>query len=103
MITVRKLQSLPPKTRLRKIITLMEEWERGFTRRKHVDRDYQRRVMRLLIDEPELLQPAHIRGISRCIELLKTPPADEDRDLFLRVLHNIRYGIMDTLGIAPAD
>lgn len=103
MITVRKLQSLPPKTRLRKIITLMEEWERGFTPGKQLDRDYQRRVMRLLIDQPELLQPAHIRGISRCIELLEIPVADEDRELFLRVLHNIRYGIMNALGLAPAD
>ncbi len=103
MITVRKLQSLPPKTRLRKIVTLMEEWEHGFTRRKNVDRDYQRRVMRLLLDQPELLQSAHILGITRYLELIETPIEDEDRELFLRVLHNIRYGIMDTLGLAPAD
>jgi len=150
MITVNKLRSLPPKTRLRKIITLIEEWERAYTYQHSADSMYQRDVLRLLAEEPsEAVQPL-LDVIDQILGLLSgeffpdnrgthaagrddrgTHTAGKDdrgpdaagrdsrrpaysgegrrqvntpeADTVLRLLQHVRYGLMDALGVAPAD
>ena len=180
MITVNKLRSLPPKTRLRKIITLIEEWERAYTYQHSADSMYQRDVLRLLAEEPsEAVQPL-LDVIDQILGLLSGEFFPDDRgtdaagrdnrethvagrddrgtdaagrdnrethaagrddrgthtagkddrgpdaagrdsrrpaysgegrrqvntpeaDTVLRLLQHVRYGLMDALGVAPAD
>jgi len=130
MITVNKLRSLPPKTRLRKIITLIEEWEREYTYRHSADSLYQRDVLRLLAEEPsEAVRPL-LDVIDQILGLLSGESFQDSRgpdatgkdsrgpaysgevrrqasipeaDTVLRLLQHVRYGLMDALGVAPAD
>jgi len=105
MITVRKLRSLPPKTMLRKILTLMEEWEQGLATGREGDRDYLRKVLNLLQERDDLLTLPQLRAAAGLVELLALPGAPDSTDpqRLLRLLHHLRYGIMGTLGAAPAD
>lgn len=130
MITVNKLRSLPPTTRLRKITTLIEGWERAYRYRRSSDPVYQRDVLRLLAEEPsEAVRPL-LDAIEQLLGLLSeglfpddpgmdakrkdsrrpassgedSPPAySADTDTVLRLLQHVRYGLMDALGAAPAD
>jgi TrmH family RNA methyltransferase len=116
MITIEKLRTLPPKTMLRKILTLMEAWEREDTSLpvfpgKRSGDEYRSRVLRLLLDQGSFLTAAQQRAAEELAGLLeKTADGEgEERSPFfaskasLRLLHHLRYGIMDRLGIARAD
>lgn len=132
MITPEKLQTLPPKTMLRKILTLMETWEQKDSSApvpptgRYSDREYRCRVLKLLRDRKDLLTAAQLRAVEELLELLEPlgplepveapgpgePPAavvaaarakPQASEHFLRLLHHLRYGIMEKLGIAPAD
>lgn len=116
MITPEKLQTLPPKTMLRKILTLMETWEQkdssvpGVPAVGYIDREweYRVRVLELLRGRTDLLTAAQLRAVEELLEVLRPPgppepPGPQASEHFLRLLHHLRYGIMEKLGIAPAD
>jgi len=98
MITLQKLKSLPPKTRIRKIITMLEELETQLLRGKSPDRYYIRQVLQLLEGEEKLLSTELQTEVDRLIRL-----PIEHSEVFFHSLHNVRYGVMAALGIVPAD
>ena len=98
MITVHKLKMLPPKTKVRKIITMLEEWERQLVRGTRFDHYYMRQVLQVLAAEQEVLS----QDLRTEVENLVHLPI-ENSDDFIRSMHNVRYGIMAALGIVPAD
>ncbi len=98
MITIQKLKTLPPKTRVRKIITMLEEWERSLRTGGKLDHYYLRQVLQLLSAEEALLTPA-LRGEVDKLISLPIEPGEQ----YLHTLHNVKYGIMSALGIVPAD
>ncbi|MGC9311313.1 MAG: TrmH family RNA methyltransferase [Sediminispirochaetaceae bacterium] len=120
MITVNKLRTLPPKTRLRKIITMIEGWERAYRYRRSSDPVYQRDVFRLLAEEPSDAVRPLLDVIEQILGLLSEGPFPDDpgtdakrkhsrpansadTDTVLRLFQHVRYGLMDALGVAPAD
>ena len=98
MVTIQKLKTLPPKTRVRKIITMLEEWERGLRKGARLDSHYLRQVLQLLAEEDPLL---HL-SLRTEVEKLKGLPVEPTAE-YLHTLHNVKYGIMSALGIVPAD
>lgn len=101
MITLRKLQSLPRKTRLRKILTMLEEWSRDPEGRLLPERSYGRGVMELLSGD-ERLEDRHreaAQRISRAWVERRGVPDEQ----FRRDLSHLRFGLMEYLGAAPAD
>ena len=98
MITLQKLKSLPPKTMIRKIITMLEEVETQLLRGEIPDRYYIRQVLQLLEGDENFLSPELRREVGRLIQLPM-----EHSEAFLHSLHNVRYGVMASLGIVPAD
>jgi RNA methyltransferase, TrmH family len=98
MITLQKLKTLPPKTRVRKIITMLEEWERTLASGGGVDQHYMRQVLLLLASEAMLLSPV----LREEVEKLSALPV-EPTEHYRHTLHNVKYGIMAALGIVPAD
>ncbi len=98
MITIQKLKTLPPKTRVRKIITMLEEWERSLRGGARLDAHYIRQVLQLLVEEDELLHLPLQTEAKKLKGLSVEPTAD-----YLHTLHNVKYGVMSALGIVPAD
>jgi len=98
MITIYKLRTLPPKTRVRKIITMLEEWEKRLSRDDTLDKYYMGQVMKELAAEEQLLS-AQLRGE---VDKLMALPIENSKQ-YIHTLHNVRYGIMAALGIVPAD
>jgi len=106
MITIRKLKSLPPRTRLRKIVTLLEDWERKLVQGDSVDRLYYRQILELLLEEPdEAMQPYHaaIQNLIFCLRSGFSEQDEKSSPAIQRNLHHLRYGFMNSLGIVPAD
>lgn len=98
MITIHKLRTLPPKTRVRKIITMLEEWEDRLSRGDTLGKYYMRQVLKELSAEEQVLSP-QLRGeVDKLIAL----PIENSKQ-YIHTLHNVRYGIMAALGIVPAD
>lgn len=128
MITVHKLKSLPPKTRIRKVITLLEEWEKKFHTGVSYDRHHQYRILSMMAEEGEFVSEGERKSSAKLAERLKEgftaspfigDPSEtekggtgrsgetyvllpEERD-FLREMQNLRYALMDDLGVVPAD
>lgn len=98
MITIQKLKTLPPKTRVRKIITMLEEWERSLRSGARLDQHYIRQVLQLLAEEDQLLNQ-NLRTEAEKLKGLPMAPTEQ----YLHALHNVKYGIMSALGIVPAD
>ncbi|MFW6288665.1 MAG: TrmH family RNA methyltransferase [Spirochaetota bacterium] len=104
MITVRKLASLPAGTRRRKIVRLLEGWERD---RTMPERQYLIDVMNLLVADGAL--PPGVREAAR--KALETagsqggwerPRAVQD-DAMVRALSTLRHLLMRHLGIEAGD
>lgn len=95
MIHPKKLASLPKKTRLRKIVTLIEEWERLLDGNAPPERSYVRDVLSLLKEDPRLDE-----GVYALAEEISGmwPEADA-----YRRLDHLKYALMGKLGITPAD
>ncbi len=98
MITIHKLKTLPPKTKVRKIITMLEEWEKQLLQGIRFDHYYMQQVLQVLADEQELLSAEICSEVEKLINV----PVENSVE-FVRSLHNVRYGIMAALGIVPAD
>lgn len=100
MITLRKLRSLPRKTRLRKILSLLEQWSSASRREPLPDAVYGRGLMETLAGDEQL--PELLREAARRLAGGWHPDAAGD-ERFLRDLEHLRFGLMEQLGAAPAD
>lgn len=94
MFTLRKLQSLPPKTRLRKIALIFQQAEISLGSGATIDLPYIYSLMDLLSDEP--LNPAYIREIRK---LRASGFAGQEK----MSLNRLRHGLLQFLGAEPAD
>lgn len=90
MITIRKLTTLAPGTRRRKIVRLLEGWERGTV---SLSGDYLRDLAGLVQTDHGLSE--HVRGAARA---LGDAPGD-----VRRVINTLRHALSAELGVAPAD
>ena len=100
MITLRKLETLPRKTRLRKIVTLLQEQEFTAHAGNRPDTRYAAGLVRLVLKEKNLSE--EYKGVcENALALLETPvrPPEE----ILRSLSGVRHGLMNHLGAEPAD
>jgi RNA methyltransferase, TrmH family len=107
MISIAKLKTLPRKTRLRKIITIIQDMEYRLSppsaARGPVDTEYLGHILNILAEEPKL--PAWLREkMSREDLLLRTAasPATEPEGL-RRLCNDVRTGLQQYFGIEPAD
>ncbi|MFW6312479.1 MAG: TrmH family RNA methyltransferase [Spirochaetota bacterium] len=91
MITIRKLQSLPPGTRHRKIVRLLESWERSG---EFPAARYRRELAASVEADPDL--PAVVREAARALPL-------SDGDGLRRDANVLRHALMRHLGAEPAD
>jgi TrmH family RNA methyltransferase len=129
MITLRKLRSLPRKTRLRKILTLLEEWGRDPRGGTLPEAAYLRAVMDSLSEDerlPQLLRETAARlreaaaaglppgggettgrkeGARGAGEAGRAGGEGEERPApdRMRELEHLRFGLMEYLGATPAD
>lgn len=96
MITIRKLESLPPKTRIRKAAALLQGLELTVQESGSVDSRYAADLLRLLGREDEL--PEEIRDrFSEFAEGVKRDGID------IREINACRHLILRFLGTEPAD
>ena len=93
--SLRKLQSLPSRTRLRKIVLLLQSMELAALRGEPVDLDYLRGIVELLEQEPRI--PQRRRG--RIAELSREMG---EKDL-LRLVNGVRHLLLAELGAEPAE
>lgn len=111
MITVAKLASLPPKTRLRKTVTLIEEWERSLQHGVPSDFEYQRRVIEILLEDAsarldpwrDLITKILVHLDQQSSNVQEAARSGAENVLLLREFQHLRYGLMNSLGITPAD
>ena len=94
MITIRKLQSLPPGTRHRKIARLLESWERTG---EFPDDRYLRDLAVSIEGDSDL--PASVRDAARTLR----PEEAGIPDDLLRAANALRHALSRHLGAEPAD
>ncbi len=111
MISAKKLSTLPRKTRLRKIVTLLEEWGRLLEQGKPPLYSYVSEVLVLLCEEKRVDEPV------RCLadEIRHSWPRShgafssgataeaEAYEELRRRLEHLRFALMESLGLSPAD
>ncbi len=96
MISPRKLASLPRKTRLRKILTLVEEWGRAIERGTGPPRGYLVEVLELLREEKRV--DGRVRELAGEIREDYVENADVRRKI-----EHLRFSLMESMGLSPAD
>jgi TrmH family RNA methyltransferase len=101
MISLTKLVTLPRKTRLRKIITLLQQMEMELAAGSAVNGEYLRGLVSLLADERGFA-PWLQKRVIEAAAFLKSPEDSKDREL-LRLLGDLRFGLQQFFGIEPAD
>jgi RNA methyltransferase, TrmH family len=104
MISIQKLSTLPKKTRLRKIITIIQDYEIQIAAEavpKEGDREYLAAIFTLLADEPKLPGWMHEK-LKNYINLTRQSSI-RDRDGIRRMCNDIRYGLQQFFQIEPAD
>lgn len=107
MISLRKLASLPPGTRIRKLIHMIDQWEQTLDTFPH-------QIPRIV----QYLSTVTSRDLSCCIErfthynlsvqeirtlLEGAVPVDQQLLLYRRLLHRIRFFLQEELGTEPAE
>ena len=100
MITLEKLKTLPRKTRLRKIITLIQEQEFTTYAGNRPDTRYTAGLVRLILKEKNL-SGEYIKSCGNTLDLLEGPHRSPEE--ILRSLSGLRHGLMRHLGAEPAD
>lgn len=95
MITIRKLASLKPSTRLRKIVSLLGGIEMDLDAGRETDRSYLHGLSRLLIDDEGL--PVSVRGPARDLG------SEEVSDRTRRLCNAVRHALLAHLGAEPAE
>jgi RNA methyltransferase, TrmH family len=107
MITIRKLQSLPRKTRLRKTVHLLEMLQRDCVAAGRVDVRYLREMAELVRDDERLGE--RLREAARTASELREPSqATAVRDPFgalepCRAIDALRNALLAELGREPAE
>lgn len=100
MITLKKLETLPRKTRLRKIVTLLQEQEFITHSGKRPDTRYTAGLVRLILTEKRL--PGwYAEYCTRALELVENPGQTSAE--LARSLSGLKHGLMRHLGVEPAD
>ncbi len=103
MIPLRKLESLPRKTRLRKIITLIQEMEMRLSEGVPADKNYLAGLLAVLRDEKNLSEVL-LEKVDECREhLLDVAGGGGEDSSLLRFCNTIRHGLQSHFGIEPAD
>ncbi|MCX7786382.1 MAG: TrmH family RNA methyltransferase [Spirochaetes bacterium] len=106
MISIRKLISLPPKTRIRKLIQLIDQWEQS----PETLLNQTSMIMQYCSSLPE----ADFSSLGRFILYTQTiqefesilgryEPSDQLLILHRRLLHRIRFFLQEEIGIEPAE
>ncbi|MFO7849304.1 MAG: TrmH family RNA methyltransferase, partial [Spirochaetia bacterium] len=90
-----KLASLPGKTRLRKIVTIIDEWGRLRDRDALPEKRYVREVLSLLKEDRRLNERVGVL----VDEISEMWP---EGDVYRRLDH-LKYALMEKLGLTPAD
>jgi TrmH family RNA methyltransferase len=104
MITVRKLSSLPPRTRLRKIERTLAVIEQELDRGSSINIPYTISLLSLLGQGPQLAAWVY-QSIDELESLLRNSAHHDTahNETVIRTLSNIRSGITQHLGEEPAD
>ena len=104
MISLKKLAALPRKTRLRKIITLIQQMEMELAAGAFIDREYLQGLTALLKNESGF-SPWLRKRVGQADSLLKTNGWEEgpDNSALLRLCGDLRFGLQQFFGIEPAD
>lgn len=102
MITIRKLQSLPRKTRLRKTVHLLEMFQRDCVAGRHVDVRYLREMAELVRDDERLGE--RLREAARVASEARGPsPATPAAPEPCRAIDALRNALLAELGREPAE
>ena len=98
MISVRKLYTLRTGTRLRKIVRILEEWERDILKGVFPDSRYLQDLLGRMIDDNDISEQVrlHSREISA-----KWNPGDAAG--CRRLVNSLRHAMLAQLEVAPAD
>ena len=110
MITLRKLATLPPRTRLRKAARLLDEFEERLRRGREVERPYLRDLARMLAADH--FEPGasigssgdrmdRVQAAGNSLAELLTEPASPET--ILRLANNLRHAVLTYLGEAPGE
>ncbi len=100
MFTVKKLESLAPKTRLRKIVILLQKAEEELNRGFELDLS-----LFSAIADSQKIQTDLSSPLQKKLSLvnLSLPSVHTDRQYIHRALNNLRHAILATLGAEPAE
>jgi TrmH family RNA methyltransferase len=98
MFTLRKFETLPKKTRLRKLLLLLQGQEEKLLRGEIPDLDNLRVLLRAPVFE-EQLEPDLLSRLQKWREEL----AGDEAIRLRRALNNIRHGLAAALGLSPAE
>jgi TrmH family RNA methyltransferase len=101
VITIKKLNSLPPMTRLRKIVLLLQAEERELDRGRPPHREYLASLCRLLADEPRCGEEVR-NAAAACVRLCGAPDSPPP-DRLLRAVNEVRHALLRSLGAEPAE
>ena len=97
MITVKKLYTLKTGTRLRKIVRLMEEWEKSLLDNAGGDGEYFSRLLTEMLKDPDLSE-----SVIEQIQKIKQSNA-ADISTLRRGVNSLRHTLLNQLDISQAD
>ena len=100
MIDLAKLARLPPKTRLRKILRILQEAELGLARGQEPNAEYWLAVAGLLAEEPRL-EPSARQAAEALRNVLSGPMGLEPA--VRRALNRARHALLASLHAEPAE
>ena len=98
MISVRKLYTLRSGTRLRKIVRILEEWERDILKGVLPDTRYLQDLLENMISDNDISES--VRGHSRKLSAEWNPG---DAAACRRLVNSLRHAMLAQLEVAPAD
>ena len=96
MITVKKLYTLKTGTKLRKIIRLLEEWEKDLTADREGNMAYYRQLLKRMEDDADLTPP-----VLEKIALIQLD--DPSCPVLRRGVNSLRHALLNQLDISLAD
>ncbi len=104
MISPRKLASLPRKIRLRKLVHILERWERGLSRGEEPLPAYAAEILDLLAGEKRLDEDIR----RQAVELAEAWREGERGSSggfvdFRRMTNGLKHGLMERLDLSPGD
>ncbi|GAB4370881.1 MAG: hypothetical protein Kow009_07300 [Spirochaetales bacterium] len=106
MITIRKLASLPPGTRIRKLVQLLDQWDQP-TGRLPVPVPEMVRYLSTL-SSYDLTSPERFQYFEEAVQELESIPTGPEETgvhakLHRRILHRLRFFLLEELGSEPAE